>query len=547
MLKKNLLLFTSLIISFILACIVEHRIFTDYTAISDDVRNQIYWMARLIDPSLYPSDFIASYFTQPPLISPVVKFIYQFVSCWIDPMKFSQILPFILVIISTFFLFQATSFTRGIRYAFWVSFAFNLYIWTISGLPGGLPRGFFYPLFFYFLWIYESKNWKWLPFCFILQSLIYPVAFILSFSFLIFDLLINKRNSKNNLRSFQVCLAFFSGIAVLALRYIGSFSHAFGELVTLKDVIKMPEFYADGRVNIIPIPHYLLKGKTIKYFITDIFPSAESFIAIIGFSLLVLVILYIIYKEKKLNHIKSILFIPKYIWILSIVSILLYFVSLTFLFYLYMPQRYIQYSLWLVLVFLGGNVLYQLDCFFKNKRSISVIMAILALLVASVRWDDDLILIKEEEKKVYSFLLGTPKDSLIAAPIKLADNIPAFSKRSVLASYEANIPFHKGYYKELKERILDLDQAYFSKDLRSIKSFIREYGIDYIVIDDKNFKKRGDAILDDIPDSCIEFKSGRYSVISKEKIDTISCSYGLVANDLFADKKQVKSHKKPLN
>ena len=144
--QKNRLLILSLLFSLIVSIFVEHRIFFDKQAINDDVRNQIYWISRLGNNDLYPNDLIASYFTQSSLVSPIISNLYSMSS---DPVKLGQFLPFLLVLISTFFLFKIAEKYKGDQYAFWVSFAFNVYIWTLKNLAGGLPRAFFYPLFFF--------------------------------------------------------------------------------------------------------------------------------------------------------------------------------------------------------------------------------------------------------------------------------------------------------------------------------------------------------------------------------------------------------------
>lgn len=79
----------SLLFSLIVALIVERRVFSDPYAINDDVRNQIYWMAQIMQPSLFDHDYIAAYFTQPMLVSPALYAVYRFAGAWVTPLTLS--------------------------------------------------------------------------------------------------------------------------------------------------------------------------------------------------------------------------------------------------------------------------------------------------------------------------------------------------------------------------------------------------------------------------------------------------------------------------
>ena len=177
----------ALLLSLGIALFVERCVFWDGSAINDDVRNQAYWMLRLVDPALYPQDVIADYFTQPSLISPVVQLLYTLAARLgdtMDPLRFSQWLPFPLILLTTFFLFRFAERCVNARYAFWACGLFNLFIWTVRVFAGGLPRAFFYPLLFLFLWQYEKKAPWGIILALCLGALIYPPVGLLGIALL---------------------------------------------------------------------------------------------------------------------------------------------------------------------------------------------------------------------------------------------------------------------------------------------------------------------------------------------------------------------------
>jgi len=520
--KLNLRLFFSLLLSFFLACYVQCRVFFDPTAINNDVRNQIYWMARLVDPTLFPKDFIASYFSQDCLISPVVKAIYAIAVHWFSPLQVSQFLPFILVVLSTFFLFKLAELYAGHCYAFWVSFAFNFYIWVIRNLSGGLPRAFFYPLFFLFLWLLTSKRYGWIIFCLCLEVLIYPPVFFLSLLLLFVELLFDiKKRLVQPQQIFYIFLGVISSSLTLVYRYAIIPKYNFGSLTTIKEALYMPEFYADGRIKIFPLSCKLSNDEIT---LIDIFHLFDRFLILIISTIVIFILIVIVYK-KFLNPRYGSILIPRYIWSLTVCSLVLYILAFPCMFYLYVPDRYIYYSLPLVVVFLAGSIFYKLESLLKNKRYISWVVALFILLIISPYWKEDLININPKERTIYNYLKSVPKSAVIAAPIQIADNIPAFSYKTVLTSYESNIPFHKKYYKEIKSRIDDWNNAYYSENLNEVKSFIKKYKVDYIIIDKSDFKNKTSLVLNKVFNICKVFRAGNYVIISTKKLQRISENY----------------------
>jgi len=88
---------------------------------------------------------------------------------------------------------------------------------------------------------------------------------------------------------------------------------------------------------------------------------------------------------------------------------------------------------------------------------------------------------------LYQFLQTQPKDTLIATLSDEANNIPTFAQRSVLFGRKCSLPFHLGYYRQVRQRILDVIQAQYSPDLTLAKQVIKQYHITFWLIERSTF------------------------------------------------------------
>jgi hypothetical protein len=53
----------------------------------------------------------------------------------------------------------------------------------------------------------------------------------------------------------------------------------------------------------------------------------------------------------------------------------------------------------------------------------------------------------------------------------------------VLFSRETALPFHKGYYTQVRERVADLINAQYTADIEQLAAFIEKYRVDYLLVD----------------------------------------------------------------
>lgn len=88
-----------------------------------------------------------------------------------------------------------------------------------------------------------------------------------------------------------------------------------------------------------------------------------------------------------------------------------------------------------------------------------------------------------EFPELYNFLAQQPKDIIIGSLEREASSLPAFTNRSVLVAREFAIPYHSGYYDQIRQRLLDLIDAQYSPNQTQLNDFIQKYEIDFFMVD----------------------------------------------------------------
>jgi hypothetical protein len=88
---------------------------------------------------------------------------------------------------------------------------------------------------------------------------------------------------------------------------------------------------------------------------------------------------------------------------------------------------------------------------------------------------------------LYEFFQQQPKDSLIASLDDEASKIPSFAQRSILVGRKYAIPYHLGYYRQIRERAIALIQAQYTPNITEVQNFIQDYQIDFWLLEPASF------------------------------------------------------------
>lgn len=542
-------LVAALALSAVIALFVEQRVFWDPFAVNDDVRNQIYWMARLVDPTLFPDDLIASYFSQPMTVSPLLSGLYALASSWIHPITLSQTLPFILVLLATLFLFKFAERHKNRVYAFWLCLAFNGAIWIFKNLAGGLSRAFFYPLFFLLLWQIQAGYWRMSMLTIWCAALLYPPVCLLGIALLGLEAWRAFRRPQEAIPIRRNYLwawlgSFLGSLGVLYWRlWFFPQSPQFGPLTTGAMAERMQAFYQGGRVVLFPFSPHPNAWQTTPWdhvlALLERLPHLYILLpcAIVG----ILFLLYRRYGRPRLGDLD----IPPLVWQSLLGSAFLYLLAWVSLFYLYVPERYLQYTLPLIPIFMVGGLLYRVQNRLQPHRAALIpVIAAVSLVIAGLFWREDLVNPSSDERQLYNYLKTVPKTALIAAAPRQASSIPVYAFRKTLISHESYIPFHQAYYWSMHTRLRDWLQANYSPRADLVRDFILKYNIDYLIVHDADFSPHRVAklphryynafqpgffttlqqavpelyYLNQVPAECIAFQAGGFKILDAKKL-----------------------------
>ncbi len=255
----------------------------------------------------------------------------------------------------------------------------------------------------------------------------------------------------------------------------------FGPLVSAADMANRPEFAAQGRFAILPVPSLLaaLLGpwKDIAPFDTGVTGGVLGSVLLSG---------VVIWGGKALDWqvLKDKLQPFGY---LLVSSLLLYFLARIFLLKLFIPDRYLIYTL---------NLCYCLGLALCLDKALGLrswprwlLAALVALVVigSGVRLKDVGLKDFSMYRPLYAVLAQTPKDALIAGHPDLMDNVPTFAQRKVLVNYELAHPWSRGYWRRIRPRLEDFFKAYYAADPQVVRDFCRKYQVSFLVVDKRHF------------------------------------------------------------
>ncbi|MBE9126842.1 MULTISPECIES: hypothetical protein [unclassified Coleofasciculus] len=484
--------------------------------VQDDARQHVFWMQRFIDSELFPDDLIADYFQS---VAPVgYKTVYRIAATFgINPFVFNKFLPPLLGAIATGYCFGICMQLLPVpATAFMASLLLNQSLWMKDDLISATPRAFLYPLFLAFL--YYLLHQAILP-CIVaiaLLALFYPQYILIAAGLLILRLLNRQdRHPRHSQRWHDYRFYLLNlGVALLAIAFYGLTPSEFAPVITATQAKTLPEFGETGR-------SYFFHDNPWYFF----FLGSRSGLLNVGFvrpgTLALGVLLPILIRfPAQFPLIRQIYPAIRLLPQLLLVSVGLFLAAHALLFKLHLPSRYTEHSIRILLALTAAMVLtIILDAILKrgsgewgvgnretgnNERAnssctplhrrqflaLSSTGLIVTTLILYPVFVEDFPLTKYKVghfPSLYQFFEEQPKDSLIASTAEEANNLPTFSRRSILVGREYAIPYHWGYYRQFRQRAIELIQAQYSPDLAQVKQFIQHYGIDFWLLEQDVF------------------------------------------------------------
>ena len=473
----------------------QHSFSQDHI-VQDDIRQHIVWLQKLIDPELFPNDIIAEYFES---LAPLgFKTLYSWAAkVGIEPISLARVLPTILAIITSVYTYLFTlKILPKPRTGFLATLFVNQLIWLNDDLITATPRAFLYPLLAAFLYYLSINSLIPCSILMLLQGLFYPHILLIEMGVLTLRLLVIKRKSLKLIAKKSRYIWWITGLIVtaIALYPLTQNPPELATVVTAQQMKQMPEFNLGGRT-----PYF---GTGIKFwFYENSGLSLPAFPTIVWCSLGLPWLLTTKLPTVDLITNKIVILLQ-----VAIASLLMYVLAHLTLPVLHLPSRFTYHSLRLVLGITTAIVLTviidSLKIWLDKKLYLSNLKLLDRIKIALIIIASTTIIVVPAipfiftsfqnwkvgtNPEIYQYLARQPKDILVASLSEDADNIPAFSRRSILVGGEFAYAYHPAYYDRIQQRTVDLLQAQYSPDFEVLTSFIRNYGVDYIVLDKTAF------------------------------------------------------------
>lgn len=473
---------------------------TSTYVINDDVRQQIYWMQQWADKDLFTNDPLTQYAKE--YVPWGVKSIYWIASHFMNPVQFTKVVTGLLFITTALLLFQLVSRmlkTRSAILSVCVFFFFGHFMGKISG---GLSQSFAYPLLLAYLLFLIQNRIIMAGVMILIQSVLNPYIFLLClfthFLFMLHALLYRrKRNGiimaakklpispDRHFHPYFSLLPIAAGILMMAMTHVFLKPASMGELVSRADMIGKIEYTKAGRYHILPEPSFA--EEIIR--IWELNLPFKEWGPIGGGAAIFFLVWGVAYAciRKKRNIVTDIAGFRTFGY-LFIASILLYILSYIVLMDLFLPRRYIEFSF--NIFFCVGFAMclkIVLEESFLRRIAFSVLITLL-ILVGALRLKNVGIYDYSESAPLCDFFKRTPKETLIAGPPDIMDNILTFSCRKAFITYELSHTWMRPYWDMIKGRTYGFFRAYYALDPDEVHEFCRVNHIDYMIIRDEDFK-----------------------------------------------------------
>ena len=470
---------------------------------NDDVRQQIYPFYRYTDGKLFQNDYVSDYYLD---CLPVgYRALYTVGAAIGDAETLSKILPYFLFFLSVLAI-GATAARFGGVIAAGVAMALmlgsELYL---SRIVGGLPRAFGFPLIALAMLALVNGRIKWLPPLVLVAAGFYPVvAVILGFT-LALVLLVLPRADRGSARrwSFRRRLVVLSitavGAGLLLLPTILS-TGKYGPVIRPADIKTYPEAGPFGRYGkkslltgngFFKVAPHIVEAAVIGHgspwfnatrrLVEN--KSSRALVLIVIILLALLGWIRLLFHQSRARRLLTLFFAAFTGMLISQVAIP----------YLYLPERYVMYTLPLlitVMIATSSVGLWSLVKWRPGRAWLQPVLAgafyLLLLLIAGGQGEPrtGLSLRIPPNLKIFDEIAALPPNVVLAGwPSGLIDNVPYFSRRTAFIAFETHQAFHGAYVIEMRKRMRALIEAYFATSPGSLLRLRNKFGVTHLIVD----------------------------------------------------------------
>lgn len=460
--------------------------------VQDDARQHVFWLHRFRDGELLRNDFIADYYQS---VAPAgYSGLYWLLTRFADPLEATKLLPPLLGLAVALFTFLTVRHLHPWPgAAFLAAVLMSRYAWQHSALASATPRAFLLPLLAALLWTLVSGRRGLAVGVVGLSALLYPVAAALGLALLGARLVRWRGRWPALSRRRQDWAMFLAACGLVGLVLLpGQLVRSpFGPTISGAQARTMPEFGDDGPETYFVDDWYTywLKAQHSGLDLSVVDARFRAIPILYEHAALAALLPLILLVRPRPAGVRRLAGQVSVLPQLLLASFGLFFLAHLLLFHIFFPGRYVKWSLPLVLSVAGGLGLAILiealaGRFSPGRRS--VVAGALALAVGFVliaypgRWQGKFL--RDPNPDVTTYLRAQPKDVLVAGTPNDVDFVPSFAGRSILVGREYLLPYHLGYYAELRQRTEALIEAYYAESPAQVAEFADRYGVDLFLV-----------------------------------------------------------------
>jgi hypothetical protein len=467
--------------------------------IQDDARQHVFWIARLRDPELFPNDLIAEYYQA--VAPPAYSGLYWALSWGVDLLPASKLLPPVLGLLSALFTFLlACRLHPSQSGGFLAAVLLSWYVWQYDDLPSATPRAFLLPLLAAQLWALAAGRLALAVGLVTAAALFYPVGGALGLALLGVRLVGWQGWRPTLTRQRSAWVAFLAAGALVGVALVPSHLAVlpFGPGLSAAEARKMPDFGPNGRFPFFggsPYVYWLASPRSgLDLRVSDgLFLKIPVLFEYAGLAAL-LPLLRLVRRP-----LPGVLRLSRHGIILLqllIASFGLFFLAHLLLFHLYVPSRYVKWSVPLVLAVAGGLALGILiealaARLWPSRRRLVVGGLALGLGFALAVYPGHYYggFSVDQHPAITAYLRAQPKHIVVAGVPSETDLVPSLAARRVLTDREHVYAWHLGYYREMRRRTDDLIEAYYADSAREVAAFAARYEVDLFLVNRAAFRQ----------------------------------------------------------
>lgn len=480
--------------------------FVNPYAINDDVRQQVYWMQRYAEPDLYPKTLLNDYAEA--YVTMGVNMCYEIAS-WVgtklgassvaigladgqtvdffNPVQFTKILSGILFLCQCLAMF-ALGHVFGGRAQAWAMAAMGwLMPFFLENISGGLARAFASPLLaLAVLALLRRRPGSTSTLA--LGGFI-PYIYLPCAPAIFFSAIGRFRIGSGNPAQFKLVLTLLVLLLATGMAYLNGIKpqdQGFGPLVSLAEATGRPEFGPDGRLDLVPLPNPFLD---VVYYPFERIGLFKEYGLVPGILSLIVLAPLLYFGARAVNW-RAVASSLKPLGVLGASFLAFYIAARLMAFTLFVPDRYMQYPVNLLYAILLSACLAGAFTRLKPGKIAAVCLILAVAVLGALRLSNVALYDYSADAPLYAAVeAATPKNAMLAGHPELMDNVMTFSRRNALATFELAHPWSRGFWAQLSPRLDGFFAAYYASEADTVVRFAREFGVDFLVVDEAHFTK----------------------------------------------------------